>query len=56
MALAAAVGIGAGVLIASGMRGRQQRRAQQLEHRIALKSWENEGGNLAPVPLAPAPT
>jgi hypothetical protein len=46
MALAAgAAGGAAATLLAR--RGRQ-RRAVVAEHKADLKSWENEGGNLAP--------
>jgi hypothetical protein len=27
---------------------------RDLEHKTAVKSWENEGGNLAPIPATAA--
>lgn len=45
-----------GAAVALTSRHRQHRTARKLEHKSDLKSWENEGGNLAPAPvLAPAP-
>jgi len=40
-------------VIASRSDRRQRRAAHHREHKTALRSWENEGGNLAPPP-APA--
>jgi hypothetical protein len=44
----------AGAAVASNARGRYHRTERKLEHRKALGSWEGEGGNLAPSPVAPA--
>jgi hypothetical protein len=52
VALCAAVG----AAIGSMLRRRQDRRLHDLEQTSALKSWENEGGTLAPTPAAPVLT
>ena len=49
IALSAAVG----AAIASKLLGRQRPTAHLPEHAPELKSWENEGGNLAPSPATP---
>jgi hypothetical protein len=41
-------------MLAMKRRGRHHRHAQHLEHKEDLRSWENEGGNLAPVVTVPA--
>ena len=51
--LAATAGAAAGATIASQARHRHHRTVRNQEHKSQVKSWENEGGNLAPVP-APA--
>jgi uncharacterized protein YlxW (UPF0749 family) len=52
--LAIAVGAAAGAVVASTSRRRQQRTTRDLERTTELKSWENEGGNLAPAAVSPA--
>jgi len=52
--LAIAVGAAAGAVVASKSRRGQQRTTPDLEHATELKSWENEGGNLAPAAVSPA--
>ncbi len=52
--LAVAASAAAGAAVASTSRRRQRRTAHDLDHKTALKSWENEGGNLAPLAMAPA--
>ena len=47
-ALAATLGVAVGVALASSSRRRNQRDARHAQHRLDLKAWENEGGNLAP--------
>jgi hypothetical protein len=44
--------LAAGAAIASTARYRHHRTAHVREHKSEVKSWENEGGNLAPVPEA----
>jgi hypothetical protein len=39
----------AGAAVASKSRRHHHRKAHDLEHTTQLKSWENEGGNLAPI-------
>jgi hypothetical protein len=51
--LALAVSAAAGAVVASQSRRRDFRTAHDREHKTALKSWENEGGNLAPIPVPP---
>jgi predicted Co/Zn/Cd cation transporter (cation efflux family) len=36
-------------------RRRRRRTVRDLEYRTDVRSWENEGGNLAPTPVAPTP-
>jgi hypothetical protein len=50
LAVAASAGLGAAV--ASTMRRRQGRDAHHHQHADDIKSWENEGGNLAPAHAA----
>jgi hypothetical protein len=55
--LAVAVGAAsaaAGAAVASKSRRHHHRKVRDLEHKIQLKSWENEGGNLAPIAAVPA--
>ena len=49
---AVAAGAAAGAAVATKARRRHHRTARDLEHATDLKSWENEGGNLAPSPVA----
>ena len=51
--LAAAAGAAAATAIAWESQRRDHRTNRDLEHTADLKSWENEGGNLAPIPSAP---
>jgi fatty-acid desaturase len=52
--LAAAAGAGAATAVAWASSRRQHHRTNRdLEHTADLKSWENEGGNLAPAPSVP---
>ena len=44
----------AGAAVASKSRRHHHRKAHDLEHKTQLKSWENEGGNLAPIAAVPA--
>jgi hypothetical protein len=44
----------AGAAFASRIRRRHVRAAGEVQHRTDLKAWENEGGNLAPVPASTA--
>jgi len=44
----------AGAAVASTSRRRHHRKARDLEHKTQIKSWENEGGNLAPIAAVPA--
>lgn len=50
--IAVAAGAAAGAAVASTSRRRHHRSARTREHATDLKSWENEGGNLAPPPAA----
>lgn len=52
--LAVAIGAAVGGLVASKSRRRQHRTTHDLEHATELKSWENEGGNLAPAAVSAA--
>ena len=54
--LLAVASAAAGAVVASKSRRRQYRTAHDLERTTQLKSWENEGGNLAPIPVAAAPS
>ncbi len=44
----------AGAVVALTAHRRHHRDAHALQHTTALKSWENEGGNLAPAQVAAA--
>ena len=46
--LALAAGASIGVVIASQLRRRQHEVAFKRDHAHDLKTWENEGGNVAP--------
>jgi hypothetical protein len=46
--LAVAVSAAAGAAFASRSRGQRVLAAGESQHKSDLKSWENEGGNLAP--------
>ena len=48
--LSVALSAAAAAAIASKLLRRQRPTAHLREHAPELKSWENEGGNLAPVP------
>ena len=48
--LAIAVGAAAGATVTSQVLRRRQLKAQHLDHAEDVKTWENEGGNLAPPP------
>lgn len=52
-----AVASGAAALasIATRSRRRTIRNEHALEHAMDLRSWENEGGNFAPAPVAAIP-
>ena len=50
--LSVALSAALGAAIASKLLRRQRPTAHPPEHARDLKSWENEGGNLAPVPAA----
>ena len=52
-----AVASGAAALASVAMRSRRRtlRTEHALEHATHLRSWENEGGNLAPAPAAAIP-
>ena len=51
--LVAAVSAALGAAVALKARRRHHRTAHELEYKKELKSWENEGGNVAPTPAAP---
>ena len=48
--IAVAAGAAGGAVVALTSRRRQHRIAGHLQHKEDIKSWENEGGNLKPVP------
>jgi hypothetical protein len=48
--------VAGGAAAAWKSRRRRRRTVRDLEYRTEIKSWENEGGNLAPIPVAPTPT
>jgi len=50
----AAASAAAGAAIAVASRRGHRRSVRDLEHKTAVKSWENEGGNLAPIPATAA--
>ena len=50
--LAIAAGAAGGAAVALTSRSRHHRSAHELQHKKQLRSWENEGGNLAPAPGA----
>ena len=52
--LAVALSAAVGAAIASKLRRRQHLAAHPAEHAPELKSWENEGGNFAPIPATSA--
>jgi len=51
--LAVALGATAGAAVVSTSRDRSRRAADRVEHKTDLRSWENEGGNLAPAKDGP---
>jgi hypothetical protein len=54
VALAAAAVVGASAV--ANVRRRNGRAARDVDHGKQLNSWENEGGNAAPVPVTPLPS
>ena len=52
--LAATMGMAVGAMLASRSRRRQHRSAQVAQHHADVRDWENEGGNLAPMPASAA--
>ena len=52
--LAMAISAAAGAAIAFKSQRRQVRAAEHLQHKTHVKAWENEGGNLAPIPATAA--
>jgi hypothetical protein len=52
--IAVAASAAAGAAFMSRSRRRQHRTAHDLQHKEDVKAWENEGGNLAPMPAASA--
>jgi hypothetical protein len=53
--LAVAAGTAAGVAVALTVRSRGHKAVRRLQHKSDIKSWENEGGNLAPAPAVATP-
>lgn len=51
--LAAAASAFLGVALALESHRRRHRVAQEAERKAEVKSWENEGGNLAATPVTP---
>jgi len=54
LVLSVALSAALGAAIASKLLRRQRRTAHPPQHAHELKSWENEGGNLAPSPATSA--
>jgi hypothetical protein len=54
--LAVTAGAAVGAAFASQSRRRSHRAAHDAQHKIDLKNWENEGGNLAPAMVSPGQT
>ncbi len=54
MLLAVAAGAAVGAVAASKSWLRHRHTTRDREHKQDLKSWENEGGNLAPAAVSPA--
>ena len=52
--LAATAGVVGGAALAMASRRQQHQVARELEHTSELKSWEGEGGSVAPAVTAPA--
>ena len=50
--LAVAVGALTSATVAVNARRRHHRTVRDLEHKHEMTKWENEGGNLAPIPAA----
>lgn len=50
--LAIVAGAAVGAAAAAKSRRRHPRVTHDPEHTTELKSWENEGGNVAPIPAA----
>jgi hypothetical protein len=51
LTMAVVAGAAAAATVAATSRSRHHRKARHLQHATDLKSWENEGGNLAPFPV-----
>jgi hypothetical protein len=51
--LAVAAGTAVGAAFASQSRRLHHRAAHEAQHKTDLKTWENEGGNLAPTEVSP---
>jgi hypothetical protein len=51
--LAVTAGAAAGAAFALRSRRRHHRAAHEVQHKANLKTWENEGGNLAPTAVSP---
>lgn len=52
--LAVALSAAVGAAVASKSRHRKRGTAHDRDYRTQVKSWENEGGNVAPTPASPA--
>ena len=52
--LAVAASAAVGAVAAFKTRTRHHRTLRDRQHKEDLKSWENEGGNLAPAAVSPA--
>lgn len=52
--LAATAGVVGGAVLAMASRRQHHEVMRKLEDTSELKSWENEGGNVAPAATAPA--
>lgn len=52
--LAVALSAAVGAAVASKARQRQRGTAHDLDYRTEVKSWENEGGNVAPTSASAA--
>lgn len=51
---AATVGVVGGAVLAMASRRQKHRIAGELEHASELKSWEGEGGSVAPASTTPS--
>jgi len=52
--IAATAGVVGGAMLAMASRRQQRQVARELERTSELKSWEGEGGSVAPAAQAPA--